>query len=220
MDWQDVKIAPPRRRPWFVRFAFGALLLLVVLVGTTLGYGAWVIGSSRPILSGTVQVAGLSEPVHISRDANGVPTIVASNRIDLARGLGFVHGQERFFQMDLLRRSGAGELAALLGPVALPVDRAHRLHRFQARAETALARTTPAQRALLDAYTAGVNAGLAALKHPPWEYDLLRMTPAPWNDEDTMLVVYAMYFDLEDSDASAQLLAAREQRVLGPALAN
>ena len=70
----------------------------------------------------------------MTRDAQGVPTIRGSDRGDVAWATGFVHAQERFFQMDLLRRAGAGELAALLGKTLLPVDRERRIHRFGARA--------------------------------------------------------------------------------------
>jgi penicillin amidase len=195
-------------------------LVVGVIVVVPVAYVGWVFVGSRPVLEGTLQLAGLSAPAEIVRDEGGVPTVTAANRLDLARALGFVHGQERFFQMDLLRRAGAGELSALVGDVAMKVDRARRRFRFRVRAVAAVAAQAPADRALLDAYTDGVNAGLAALRRAPWEYALLRVPPAPWTDADTVLVTDAMYFDLEDSDADEQVLAAREQRVLGPELAN
>ncbi len=206
-------------RSWARRFLVGAVVVLVLVAAGTLGYALWVLRASRPTLQGRLSLPGLTAPVQIERDANGVPTLTAANRVDLARALGFLHGQERFFQMDELRRAGAGELSALFGPVALPLDRARRLHRFRARANDALAAQTTAERSVLGAYTDGVNAGLQALGHPPWEYSLLRLTPEPWTEVDSTLVVYAMYFDLEDSDADSQLTAAREQRILGPAMA-
>jgi penicillin amidase len=208
------------RRRWLARTLAGAALLIVVVVGGASGYVWWVFSASRPTLDGSLKLAGLAADVQITRDADGVPTLTATNRPDLARAMGFLHAQERFFQMDLLRRAGAGELSELVGPAALEIDRARRLHRFRARAQAALAAQNPADRTLLAAYTAGVNAGLAALGHAPWEYTLLRVTPAAWTEADTTLVVFAMYFDLEDSDADNQLEAAREQHVLGPALAN
>jgi penicillin amidase len=203
----------------FLRNVRRLAVLLVLLVVAGAGYFWWVLAASGPVLEGTLPVPGLSAPVQIARDAGGVPTLTAANRLDLARALGFVHAQERFFQMDLLRRAGAGELAALVGPAALEVDRTRRVHRFRARAAAALAAQPPADRALVQAYSDGVNAGLAALRHAPWEYTLLRVSPQPWTEVDTALVVDAMYFDLEDSDADSQVQAAREQRVLGPALA-
>jgi penicillin amidase len=201
------------------RLLAAALLLAGTAAVSAAAFGTWVLWASRPLLDGKVAVAGLAVPVSIERDSAGVPTVIASNRLDLARALGFLHGQERFFQMDLLRRAGAGELSGLVGSVALSIDRQRRLHRFRSRAEAALAGQTSAQRALVNAYASGVNAGLAALVHSPWEYTLLRTHPAPWTEADTYLVVYAMYFDLQASDASAQETRAVTRAVLGDALA-
>lgn len=212
-------------RPEFKRARRGgkawlALLGLALVPAALGGAGYWVLDASRPMLNGTQALPGLAANVEVQRDAMGVPTLTAANRVDLARALGFVHGQERFFQMDLLRRAGAGELSALVGGAALQADRARRVHRLRARAHEMAAALPSDQRALLDAYTAGVNAGLAGLGHAPWEYTLLRETPEPWRVEDTALVVFAMYFDLQASDADAQIARQAEQLSLGPALAN
>jgi penicillin G amidase len=204
---------------WVRRGALGAGLAVVVVAGGVLGWGTWVMRASRPVLEGSIALPGLTGGVTVERDAAGVPTLTASNRLDLARALGFVHAQERFFGMDLLRRAGAGELAALAGARALSVDRAHRLHRFRWRAEQALAKMPETSRALLRAYTEGVNTGLAALGHAPWEYSVLRVAPTPWTAADTLLVTYAMYFDLEDSDATNQLAALAERAQLGSVMA-
>jgi penicillin amidase len=127
-----------------------------------------------------------------------VPAVRGRTRLDVARATGFLHGQERFFQMDLARRRAAGELAALVGPAAIGVDRDARVHRFRAIAEAGLAALEPADRALLDAYAGGVNAGLAALEAPPFEYLLLRVEPETWRAEDSLLVVHSMYFTLQN----------------------
>ncbi|HSG63412.1 MAG TPA: penicillin acylase family protein, partial [Gammaproteobacteria bacterium] len=92
--------------------------------------------------------------------------------------------------------------SALVGPAALGVDRAHRLHRFRAAATVMASALPAADRRLLEAYAQGVNAGLAALAARPFEYLLLRSVPEPWQVEDTLLVNYAMYLDLNDGDAS------------------
>ena len=193
---------------------------LVLIPAAAVAYGAWVLAASRPTLTGTLVVPDLSAPVTITRDAAGVPTVTATTRADLARALGFLHGQERFFEMDLLRRAGAGELSGLVGPAALRIDQRRRLHRFRARATAILASQSPEDRALLTAYTAGVNAGLRALGHAPFEYTLLRVAPAPWTEADSMLVTYAMYFDLQDSDAGVQQINAATRTLLGPAMAD
>lgn len=179
------------------------LTVISLLLLAALGTAPWLaVRLSDARLDGEAAVAGLDAPVEIARDGLGVPTLTARSRRDLALATGFVHAQDRFFQMDLLRRVAAGELSALVGPAALGVDRAHRLHRFRAAA-TAIADTLPSSdRVLLEAYTQGVNAGLAALTVRPFEYLLLRATPEPWRIEDTLLVNYAMYLDLNDDDAS------------------
>src|SRR6266545_481854 len=167
----------PRRRRRILR----VLLLFVVVLLLVLGAGAlWVrseVRASLPRLDGELKLAGLSAPVTVERDALGVPTIRAATRVDAARALGFLHGQDRFFQMDLLRRNAAGELAALFGSAALDVDKQNRVHRFRHIAGSVLARATPEERAVFTAYAAGVNAGLAALGAKPWEYLVLRNEP-------------------------------------------
>lgn len=191
-----IAAATPRRRP-LVRWAVGFLLALLGLA-VAAALALWLfMRASLPLLDGTHTAPGLPGAVTITRDAQGVPTLQAPTRDAAAWATGFVHAQERYFQMDLLRRAGAGELAALVGAKALPVDRERRLHRMRARAQAALRALPPADAALLAHYTSGVNAGLAALGARPPEYALLRQTPAPWQAEDALLVVAAMGFDLQ-----------------------
>lgn len=176
-------------------FTLGGVLLIAIAAA---GWGWWQMRGSLPPLDGERTLAGLTAPVKIERDALGVPTITGTSRADVARALGFVHAQDRFFQMDLMRRRGAGELSELFGRAALDVDREARLHGFRRTAAQVVAAATPAERAVLAAYTAGVNAGLAGLGRVPWEYLVLRIAPQPWREEDTLLCFYAMWFDLQD----------------------
>jgi penicillin amidase len=180
-----------------VGWIFGALLALALA-----GVGAaWLaVRASLPRIDGEAPLAGLSAPVAIERDAAGAPVIRGATRADVARATGYAHAQDRFFQMDLLRRTGAGELAALLGAGLVDVDRKLRLHQFRAHARESLAALSAEDRALLEAYADGVNAGLAALGARPFEYFLLRTEPAPWRAEDSLLVVYAMWVDLQGLD--------------------
>ena len=193
---------------------------LLLTVGVAAGLGWWRLHASEPVLTGRVALPGLSAPVTVARDANGVPTLTGANRADLAYALGWLHGQERFFQMDLLRRSGAGELAALLGGVTQETDRKLRLHRFRARALAELARMDAPTRGVLDAYVRGVNRGLGDLRAAPFEYALLRHAPQPWRADDTMLVVYAMYFGLEGYEPTFELDRARAAARLGQPMAD
>lgn len=194
-----------------------SVLLLIVLAA--IAWGWWQMRGSLAQLDGERTIAGFSAPVKIERDALGVPTITGTTRPDVARALGFLHAQDRFFQMDLLRRSGAGELAEIFGAMAVPLDRSHRLHGFRRTAGQVVAALSPVERTLLDAYTAGVNAGLAALPKVPWEYLVLRTPPQLWRAEDSLLCIYAMWFDLQDAGGTFELNRDALRAALGqPAL--
>ncbi len=201
------------------RILVSLIVLATVLFVVALSYGYLRLRASRPRLTGTAQLKGLGAAVTIERDGNGVPTIVAEREVDLVRAVGFVHAQERFFQMDLSRRAGAGELAALLGPSVVAVDRSRRVHRFRHRAREAMQRLSPEDKALLEAYAAGVQAGLADRGVPPFEYDLLGVEPEPWRPEDTFCVSYAMFFTLQDASGQAELRRMAIERALPPGLA-
>jgi penicillin amidase len=171
-----------------------------------------------PRLDGSLSVAGLSAPVTVSRDSLGTPTIEAESRVDLAFGTGFVHAQDRFFQMDLSRRLAAGELSELFGAAALEQDKKARLFRFRALAQRVLADATPQQRAIVEAYADGVNAGLASLQSRPFEYWLIQSKPAPWKPEDVVLVSYAMWWDLQQDSIRRELVRVAVNRHLGGAI--
>jgi penicillin G amidase len=160
------------------------------------------------MLDGIVRGNGLTADVTVDRDAMGVPTISGADRDDLAYATGFLHAQDRFFQMDLLRRAAAGELAELFGPAALDLDRRHRLHQFRKRAAAVLAGVSADERRLIARYTDGVNDGLNALSVRPFEYLLLGLAPSAWRPEDSVLVIYSMYFDLQYDELDATLSRA------------
>jgi penicillin G amidase len=197
-----------------------AVLLVVLAVALAAGlvWGRAQLRSSLAQLDGERQVPGLTAPVRVTRDGLGIPTVRAESRADAALATGFLHAQDRFFQMDLSRRRAAGELAALVGPRAVPFDREIRIHRFRAEARHALSLLRPSDRAILDAYAAGVNAGLQALTAPPFEYLALRQTPTPWRTEDILLVVLAMFVMLQDDDGSYEAALATMHDVLPPAM--
>jgi penicillin amidase len=152
--------------------------------------------------------------VRVERDDRGIPTIYAENRCDVARAIGFLHAQERFFQMDLLRRMSSGELSELFGPGALALDKKRRLHGFRSHAQRVFSTLSTAEQQLLTAYTDGVNAGLNTLVCRPFEYLLLRAKPRPWKAEDSILVGLELYFDLQDADASVNRIHEAMRRSL------
>jgi penicillin amidase len=201
--------------------ARGAIAVAGVLAIATLsacGWVYWILRASLPILEGRIAGAEISAPVVITRDSQGVPTLRGRTRADLAWAMGYLHAQERFFQMDGQRRVAAGELAELVGTIALPQDRERRKHRFRHRAATVLAAMMPEERRVLDAYVTGVNRGLGDLGTVPFEYWLLRSNPAPWTAEDTVLTAYAMYLDLQEADGATERRRARAEEALGSPL--
>ena len=195
---------------WVVRLLSGlgfAAAVLFVL--------AWLaLRASLPDLDGEVSVVGLSAVATIERDSAGIPTITASNRVDLAFATGYAHGQDRFFQIDLIRRQAAGELAEIIGISALDVDKRFRFHRFRSRAQAALSSLSASESAILESYAQGVNAGLASLDSKPFEYFVLGADPQVWQPEDSLLVVYTMFVMLNDSRAIKDVRRGLVHRIL------
>lgn len=201
-------------RRWLTR----VLWLLLVLVSLLIVGTVWLLRGSLAPLEGEQRVDGLQAPVSVSRDALGVVTIDAANQRDAMRALGLVHAQERYFEMDLMRRSAAGELAELFGPAAIPADQRMRVHRLRARTHAHLAHAVGADPQGVQSYVAGVNQGLADLRVRPWPYLLLRQAPAAWTAEDSVLAGLAMYADLQDPGNQTELAMARIRAVVPPAL--
>ncbi|WP_312711764.1 penicillin acylase family protein, partial [Stenotrophomonas sp.] len=201
-------------RRWLTRVLWLLVVLLIVVIAIVWG----LLRGSLPALDGTQPLAGLQAPVSVTRDALGVVTIDAGSQADAMQALGLVHAQERYFEMDLMRRTAAGELAALFGPAAVEMDQRLRVHRLRARTRAHLAEAIGAQPEVIQAYVAGVNAGLAGLRVRPWPYLLLRQPPAPWAAEDSVLTGLAMYADLQDPGNQDELAMARLRDVVPPPL--
>lgn len=191
------------------------ILVAVVVVMLVAVLSAWfTLRGSLPQLDGEITHSALNAAVNIERDALGTVTITAQNRDDVSFALGYVHAQDRFFEMDLMRRSAAGELAALFGPIAVSADRKARMHRMRARAEAAIALATAEERQTIERYRDGVNAGLGALRARPFAYWLTLTKPEAWRSEDTILVVDSMYFSLNDASNSRELGLSRMHSAL------
>jgi penicillin amidase len=204
-------------RPLFRLIRWGLGISAVIAVLAVLA-GWLALRASLPQLDGESALAGLGAAVSIERDALGVPVIRGATRADVARATGYAHAQDRFFQMDLLRRTGAGELAALLGADLIDTDRRLRIHQFRSRAREALAALDGRGRGLLEAYAGGVNAALDDAGARPFEYILLGETPGPWLVEDSLLVVYAMWIDLQGLEARSEQRRGHLAAVLPEAL--
>ncbi len=139
-----------------------AVLLVVVLVVVGAGVGAlaWFTGRALPQTSGTLTVPGLERPVTVVRDVAGIAHIRAETVHDLFMAQGFVHAQERMWQMEVWRHISAGRLAEMFGESQLDTDRFIRTLGWRQATERDLAAMTPDARAVLDAYAQGVNAWL------------------------------------------------------------
>lgn len=181
-------------------------LIFLFILSAIIPAAAWLLlEGSLPVYEGNQPLPGLTDTVAVERDALGTVTISARNRLDLVRGLGFVHAQERFFEMDLMRRKAAGELAELFGVTALPMDRKTRAYRMRARAQTMLQHLPQDQFRLIEAYRDGVNAGLDNLEIRQFGYLLTQTSPQPWRNEDSLLTVLAMYLTLQEASIDREL---------------
>ncbi len=172
------------------------VLLAMVVLGLVLGVRTLLV-DSLPDLDGRVRVAGIASRVTVERDALGVPRIRAGSIEDACFAQGFVHGQDRFFQMDTMRRLSSGRLSEMVGSGALGTDRSMRTLGMTEVAEEALERLPERHRAMIASYTMGVNAGLQSLGARPPEYWALRVKPEPWRERDCMLVALSMAWGLE-----------------------
>lgn len=192
-----------------------AIAILAIAVLAAVGVYL-LLRASLPQLDGDIPLAGPAAATSIERDAAGVPTIKAQSRRDLAFATGFAHGQDRFFQMDLMRRAAAGELAELLGAAAVDADKRLRIHGFRRVAQQVVEQAAPADREILEAYVAGVNASLAKMAVRPWEYSVLRTRPRGWLAEDSVLTAFSMYLSLNDSTGAEELARSELHESLPP----
>ncbi|OFS76288.1 penicillin amidase [Pseudomonas sp. HMSC08G10] len=193
-----------------------SLTLLAVAIVAAVGAGYWYVEGKQPQREGQVSVAGLEAPVSVRYDARGVPHLQAQNESDLYRALGYVHAQDRLFQMEILRRLARGELAEVLGADLIPTDTLFRSLRIREQATRMAQRQdkqSPAWQAL-QAYLNGVNQWQAS--HPkPMEFDLLGINPRPFTAEDTLSIAgYLAYSFAAAFRTEPALTYIRDQ--LGP----
>jgi len=194
--------------------AAGGLFLL--LLAAAVGGWFWL-RTSLPQTGGTVALDAVSASVEVIRDENDVPHIFAATPEDAYAALGYVHAQDRLWQMETMRRLGAGRLSEIFGEATLPLDRYARTFGLYRLAEAQVARLRPEERKLIDAYARGVNAYLhhhtGAL--PP-EFVLLRHEPEDWRPADSLVWARIMAMRLS-RNWSTELLRWRLGRKLDPA---
>lgn len=182
--WKSIKI--------LLNVTFGLGLLFLFFVG----YFYFHLRVGLPRSGEGALIPDLKLPVIIAQDRLGIPSVESEDWGDLYRGQGWVVARDRFFQMDLLRRRSSGRLAEIFGSAALEVDRLHRQLGFQQLAEEAYQKMSPATRMPLESYAQGVNAFLKKGRLP-FEFGVLGFQPEPWKPSDSLLVVLAMYEDLD-----------------------
>ncbi len=200
-----------------MRLASRIVLVLVLLLAVAAAGTLVYLRSSLPTESGTIEVAGVTAPVQIVRDRNGVPHIYGQSIADAYFGLGFVHAQDRLWQMEINRRISAGRLSEVFGAVALDLDRLMRTLGLRKLAETQAAATTGQPKQILDAYAAGVNAYLGRkVSALPPEFVAFRVVtklkPERWQPADSISWHKLMALDLSGnwfSELSRMRLAQR-----------
>ncbi len=184
---------------------FTLLALAIAAIGV--GAGTWYVQGQLPQREGEVVLASLQAPVSVRYDGRGVPHIQAQNEADLYRALGYVHAQDRLFQMEVMRRLARGELAEVLGAKLIDTDRLFRSLRIREQALIVIDRQdkqSPAWKALY-AYLQGVNAWQDT--HPrPMEFDVLGIPSRPFTAEDTVSIAGYMAYSFAAAFRTEPLL--------------
>ena len=210
--WQTFKRAPRAVR-WTAWTAVGLVVLLLALAAAAVV----VVRRPLPQTDGEIEVPGLSASVEVVRDADGIPQVYADTDADLMFAQGFVHAQERFFEMDFRRHVTAGRLSEIFGDTTLETDRFVRTMGWRRVAEQEWALLEPATRAALTSYADGVNAYLAdrGTSELAAEYAILGLTgldytPEEWHPVDSLAWLKAMAWDLRgnmDAEVDRVLLS-------------
>ena len=190
----------------WLRRSLWALVAVIVLLALAANFYTL---RAMPVVDGDLRVAGLQQPVKVERDPNGIPTIKAQNQHDLMFALGFVHAQDRLWQLETHRRIGSGRLAEAFGEAALESDKFLRALGVRRAAAAQWARASAESRATVQAYTDGVNAFIAghARARPP-EMLILGVPLQPWDPVDSLAWSIMMAYDL-GHNWSAELLRLR-----------
>lgn len=156
-----------------------------------------ILGRRLPLTQGSLAIAGLHSPLRIRRDRWGIPHIDAQNEHDAIFGVGFCHGQDRTFQLEVLLRVVRGTLCEVAGKAALPIDRLSRRIGFHHSAKQQWPVIGAEIRAMLEAYVRGINAGAThGLTSRPHEFVLLRSRPTPWTPLDCLGLIKLMSWNL------------------------
>ncbi|MDP3545447.1 MAG: penicillin acylase family protein, partial [Phreatobacter sp.] len=171
---------------------------LVVVLAAAAGLAVWYVRAVEPQVAGSLTLPGFERPLEIVRDREGVPHIFAASEADAIAALGFVHAQDRLWQMEMNRRIADARLAEVVGAPGLETDRFLRTIGIRRTAEAIFANLEVETRVLLAAYARGVNAYLTTRTAPlPPEFHILRApAPEPWSPIDSIAWSLMMALDL------------------------
>lgn len=192
-----------------------ALIVLALILAVPGGL-LIALALNLPTLDDFVTSPDVHGPLTIRRDAQGIVAVAAASQRDAAWAIGYAHAQDRLFQMDLMRRTAAGELSEVFGSRSVGADIATRRWQLRSLAKKQLAGAREDLALTIRAYTAGVNAGIDSLKLKPLEYILLRADPRPWREEDCLLVIHAMFLSLTDPGAGREQFLAELKHSVSP----
>ncbi len=177
-----------------IAIAFGGLILLLALLAFDFVRSFQY---SVPSYDGTFAAAGLDAELRIVRDEYAIPHILAENLNDAAFGLGFAHAQDRLWQMEVSRRFVQGRLSEMFGEMAFETDVELRTLGVYAATEASVAHLSPEVHAVLESYSAGVNAFLERHEGPlPIEFTLAGINPEPWRPADSVAIIKGMAMSL------------------------
>ena len=216
-DSPDATVRNPKRKRRGVRVIGWILAVIVVLALVAAGLGVWTVQRSFPTTSGTIEAAGLTSAVTVQRDEHGIPTITADSSHDLFFAQGYVHAQDRFWEMDFRRHMTSARLSELFGESQLGTDTFLRTLGWHRIAEQEVEALTPETRAYYESYASGVNAYLAEKSGSELslEYAVLGLqnpdyAPEPWVPADSVAWLKAMAWDLRTNieDETARALQA------------
>jgi penicillin amidase len=214
----SIPVSTPRRS-LAARIFYWLVLLVLVLITAVMGGAYFIARSALPQLDGKLAVNGLSAPVKVTRDIHGVPAIEAANLADLFFAQGYITAQDRLWQMDIMRRFASGELAEILGPDVLKIDREQRILGLRAAAQKSLQLATPRDRSYFEAYARGVTAFIEShQKSLPIEFRILKYHPKPWQLEDSLVIANQMVKDLNYFTFASALQREKILAKLGPEL--
>jgi penicillin G amidase len=213
--------APRTRRHRSLKFLVGLLITVLVLAVVAAGLGWWTVNRSFPTMSGRIDVEGLTQSVTVYRDDAGVPQLVAETADDLFFGQGYVHAQDRFWEMDFRRHVTSGRLSELFGESQLGTDTFIRTLGWRQVAEQEVELLGPEARSYYESYAAGVNAYLderrgadLSLEHAVLGLQNPGYQPEPWTPADSISWLKAMAWDLRsnlEEEIDRALLASELQ---------